>query len=287
MFRLGDMTEMWMNGLAAPQKLQLYKASYALRSVAERAFRKRDKSFYPTYSYEDLEKMLAAPEPTVQEKLSLLLRYLGKNSQYPGQEITFDGANDYSIVCAQNSREAEFYLSTLAQQGFVRPEPPVLSPPGTRLTLLASGWNELNRLDRIGVESSSAFIAMAFSPDRDLSAKAIAAAIRAAGYLPIRVDQVEHINKIDDEIIARIRASKFLVADFTLQRNGVYFEAGFMLGLGRPVIWLCEKDDLKHVHFDTRQYNTIDYIDADDLQKRLQTRIEAILGKGPHSTSVV
>jgi hypothetical protein len=54
------------------------------------------------------------------------------------------------------------------------------------------------------------------------------------------------------------------------------------LGLGRPVIWLCEKEDLKNVHFDTRQYNTIDYKDADDLQTRLQFRIEAILGKGPH-----
>jgi nucleoside 2-deoxyribosyltransferase len=63
----------------------------------------------------------------------------------------------------------------------------------------------------------------------------------------------------------------------------VYFEAGFMLGLGRPVIWVCEKKDLKNVHFDTRQYNTIDYADAKDLRTRLQLRIEAILGKGPHA----
>jgi nucleoside 2-deoxyribosyltransferase len=110
---------------------------------------------------------------------------------------------------------------------------------------------------------------------------AISDAILAAGYTPIRIDRVEHINRIDDEILARIRSSKFLISDFTGQRNGVYFEAGFMLGLGRPVIWVCEREDLKNVHFDTRQYNTIDYTDADDLKKRLQYRIEAILGKGP------
>lgn len=112
---------------------------------------------------------------------------------------------------------------------------------------------------------------------------AIIEAVKNSGYVPIRVDEVEHVNRIDDEIISQIRASKFLISDFTLQRNGVYFEAGFMLGLGRPVIWLCEKEDLKNVHFDTRQYNTIDYGDADELRQRLQFRIEALLGKGPIS----
>lgn len=36
----------------------------------------------------------------------------------------------------------------------------------------------------------------------------------------------EHANKIDDEIIAEIRRSAFLVADFTGQRQNVYFETG-------------------------------------------------------------
>jgi hypothetical protein len=55
-----------------------------------------------------------------------------------------------------------------------------------------------------------------------------------------------------------------------------------MLGLGRPVVWACEKKELDKLHFDTRQYNTIDYKDANDLRNRLQVRIEANLGKGPH-----
>ncbi len=36
-------------------------------------------------------------------------------------------------------------------------------------------------------------------------------------------------------------------------------------------------------HLDTRQYNTIDYSDAIELEKRLLFRIEANLGKGPNS----
>ena len=141
---------------------------------------------------------------------------------------------------------------------------------------------ELGRIAQSGGESTNAFIAMWFHPSRSEFDAAIERAIHDAGYIPSRIDHEEHLNKIDDEIIARIRQSKFLVADVTGQRNGVYFEAGFMLGLGRPVIWVCEEADLKNIHFDTRQYNTILYKSADDLRTRLQFRIEANLGKGPH-----
>jgi nucleoside 2-deoxyribosyltransferase len=108
-------------------------------------------------------------------------------------------------------------------------------------------------------------------------------AIAGAGYHPVRLDQVEHNNKIDDEIIATIRRSKFLVADLTGHRGGVYFEAGFALGLGLPVIWLCREDDIQQVHFDNRQYNFITWRlnELDDLERRLRNRIEATLGHGP------
>ena len=46
-------------------------------------------------------------------------------------------------------------------------------------------------------------------------------AIRDAGYEPVRIDQQEHVNKIDDEIIAEIHRARFVVADFTrMARRG-------------------------------------------------------------------
>ena len=80
-----------------------------------------------------------------------------------------------------------------------------------------------------------------------------------------------------------IRRSRFVVADFTGQRGGVYFEAGYALGLGLRVIWLCRDGELKDVHFDTRQYNFLVWKAGEyaDLAKRLQNRIEATLGRGP------
>lgn len=284
-FCVDEFVEVFLNSLSKVLHEKIYMLSFSLRAVSELAHGKRNNAYFPAYSSEDLQRMLEAPVPTVQEKLSLLLRFLGRLTEFPGQVQGFDYSNDWSVIAARNPEEAIFYFKALNEQGLLRAENVTLSDRTRPYTLTANGWKELQRQDDIGLLSRNGFIAMSFHPDRQSYGQAISAAITAAGYDPIRVDKVEHVNRIDDEIIAQIRRSRFVVADFTQQRNGVYFEAGFMLGLGRTVIWLCEKNDLSNVHFDTRQYNTIDYTDTEDLQKRLQLRIEAILGKGPHTSS--
>jgi nucleoside 2-deoxyribosyltransferase len=130
-----------------------------------------------------------------------------------------------------------------------------------------------------------AFVAMAFGEDlRPVFVDGIEPALRATGYDVVRVDFIEHNDKIDDRIVAEIRKSAIVVADFTGQRQNVYFEAGFALGLGRPVIWTCRESDIGAAHFDTRQYNHIVWRDVADLRTRLQHRIEAtnLIGPAPH-----
>ena len=102
-------------------------------------------------------------------------------------------------------------------------------------------------------------------------------AIKELGFEPVRVDEIEHNEKICDVIIAQIKKSKFLVADFTGNRGGVYYEAGFAKGLGIPVIFTCKEGEEKKLHFDTRQYNHIVWKDIDDLKKQLKDRIEATI----------
>lgn len=129
--------------------------------------------------------------------------------------------------------------------------------------------------------SSIAFCAMWFNAEvSSLWAQVIEPATRAAGYEPLRIDGKQHNGKIDDEIMASIRASKFVVSDFTGSRGGVYYEAGFAHGLGLPVIFMCrEGDDL---HFDVRQYNCIFWKpeELEDARERLKNRILATLGPG-------
>ena len=106
----------------------------------------------------------------------------------------------------------------------------------------------------------------------------------------MRIDQKADVVKIDDEIIAEMRRSRFLVADFTQgktdgARGGVYFEAGFALGLGIPVIYTCREDAIDKIHFDTRQYHHTTWKDPEDLRDKLEKRILALIGEGPGSSS--
>lgn len=131
---------------------------------------------------------------------------------------------------------------------------------------------------------SQAFVAMWFNEEvHSAYYEGICPAITSAGYDSVRVDQVNHNGKIDDQIIAEIRRSRFVVADFTKHRPGVYYEAGFAHGLGLDVIFTFMKNQLKKLHFDVRQYSTIVWDNPEQLRRLLQNRILATLGAGPNA----
>jgi len=212
---------------------------------------------------------------TPPEKLDLLLESIARSSPGPGESSPFDANEDYPLLIARHPAEAEYFLNELENRGHVE-----RTGAGTLVTL--KGWERLEEMKRSGRSSNRAFVAMWFDQAMDdLYTKAVDPAIRKAGYLPLRIDRLEHVNRIDDEIIGQIKRSRFMVADFTGQRHGVYFEAGLMTGLGRTVIWMCGKDELKKMHFDVRQFNFIDYESLEEAETRLYNRILAIEGEGP------
>ena len=156
-------------------------------------------------------------------------------------------------------------------------------------TVTIDGFKRLAYLKETHSISRKAFVAMWFDESMDVAwERGFEPAIRNAGYEPIRIDKREHIEKIDDEIIAEIRRSCFVVADFTHgdkgARGGVYYEAGFAHGLGIPVIFTCREDSFGTVHFDIRQYNHIVWLDLEELKKNLSIRIGAVIGDGPNKT---
>jgi nucleoside 2-deoxyribosyltransferase len=222
---------------------------------------------------------MPTPE-TFREKMDLLLQTLGKGDSAPGEYIKFDPADNYPVAYAKNTIEAAFILEELIARGFIHK----LDVRGTfdyRVT--ANGFERIEQLEQTSFRNSStAFVAMWFDNSRDfVFDEAIEPAIREAGYKALRIDKTDHVNKIDDEIIALLRQSRFLVADFTGQRGGVYYEAGFMHGLGRRVYWLVEEGELPNVHFDLRQYNFIGYTSTAHAKKRLLDRILANEESGP------
>lgn len=150
----------------------------------------------------------------------------------------------------------------------------------------ATGWERIESLQTKAVMSEQAFVAMWFDPSMDDAYKdGFFPAIDKAGYKPLRIDKKHHVNKIDDEILAEIRRSRFVVSDFSCEpskvRGGVYFETGFAMGLGIPVIWTARATSVGDLHFDTRQYNHIVWQTPSELCEQLSMRIGAVIGDGP------
>ena len=79
--------------------------------------------------------------------------------------------------------------------------------------------------------------------------------IKSAGYVAIFIDEVEHNDFITPELLKYIRDSKFVVVDLSHQNNGAYFEEGYAMGLGKPVIQLCKKDVRLHFDIAQKEYN--------------------------------
>jgi len=240
--------------------------------------------------------------PSVGEKAEKILLWLERKCPIPGTPFTFkshfnqpkymgdDILEMQGVGWISNSQEAEFLLTEYLckEKGFLRP-PPQGQTLWSTCFITPKGWAYLDSLRQANPRSAIGFIAMWFDDSLNSAFVAIEQGIWAAGYSALRIDQKKHNNKIDDEIIAGIRRSKFLVADFTGHRGGVYFEAGFAKGLGLEVIWLCREDDLEKLHFDTRQYSHIPWQEGKlpELAKALKDRIEATIGHGPINEDLI
>ena len=256
---------------------------WSLSPVAREYWERHRKPLLITTKNVDDLKSLLPREHDVTDKTQRLLRALERRTEYPGHSVEIHYDKDYPLAYAANTEELQYYCQYLVDCKWI-------ASNGDRgslsITLTPEGWAEIERLRRTNVESEKVFVAMWF--DKELHS-AYDSGIRPAieqdcGYKPIRVDREEYLGGIDDRIIAEIRESRFVVADVTEQRQGVYFEAGFALGLGLPVIWSCREDDIPRVHFDTRQQNHIVWTDPEDLREKLTNRIRAVIGLGPNKT---
>ncbi len=223
---------------------------------------------------ENIDELLysvRAPRSPI-EKIDRLLLHIEKKTSDVGQGVSIK-TDLYSVVYASSAMEMVYYIKTAREQmGYIE------RSGGDNYRLTYKGWERVVELKKSRPDSNQAFVAMSF--DKDLMPvweKGLKPALEEVGYSPIRVDTKQTNDKIDDKIIADIRKSGLVVADFTGQKNGVYFEAGFALGLGIPVIWTCKESDINDLHFDTRQYNHISWLDEADLKEQLLNRIEATL----------
>lgn len=180
---------------------------------------------------------------------------------------------------ALNPTEGGYIQDQLALKGFVQIAKTANGGTGVRVE--AKGWDQVNQLLRSGhyLDSKTAFFA--FNQRDELISTVVRAgakkAAEIAGYASVIIDQIEHNDDITDRIIVEINRAKFVVGDMTGQRPNVYFEVGYAMGMGKPVIWCVRKDEVEKLGFDIRQFNHILWESEDDLVRRLSVRINATI----------
>jgi hypothetical protein len=235
-------------------------------------------------NYETL-KSSAPAKVDVPAKVRYLLRYVARKSNRPGMTVHIDQTNDCSVCFAADTFELHYYFRYAIDVGYIKG---TSEPPAYEATLTPKGWEEATRTPTL--DSPNAFVAMCLSgdvPHADLLKQAFSEAItpaieKDAFYHVVRIDQEQFNSDIVFEIIAQIKESRFVLADVTEHRHGVYFEGGYAMGMGLPVIWMCHESDLMKTHFDTSHLNHIVWTDdLSKLRKDLANRILATIGIGP------
>ena len=239
----------------------------------------------PIITKQVIDSIKDKPALPVHERAHRLLHFIARRIEAVGSSTAF-GPEDLAAYAWSESTEwgeIVYCFDYLLAEGLVRGDNTSRVIHDCDVTV--AGYRHI-ALQAANVDSAKVFVAMWF---HESMAKAyedgVAPGIKDAGFNPIRIDRKDHINKIEDEIIAEIRQSRFLVADFTHgdygSRGGVYYEAGFAHGLNLPVIFTCHQDSMKTLHFDTAHYSHIVWTEPRELREKLRNRILAVIGQGP------
>ena len=244
---------------------------------------------------EKLKSLMTLKTLSVSEKADKILKYLAEHFPVAGMEIHYSLDNLLMSKVIDEKGKESWYVSEellpifgvgyiisseelhfiwkeylITTKKFISSEQPRIITP--------AGWAYLESLRQPNPDSNKAFVAMWFEPEmEEIYDGFISKAINEAGYDSIQIGRKEHNNDINDEIIGEIRSSKFVIADFTGNRGGVYYETGFAYGLNIPVIYTCKKDQLKNVHFDVNHRNIIVWENGEELYERLLNRINSTI----------
>ena len=236
------------------------------------------------------------------EKVDNVLAYFVNKTKTFGQKIQISSKQELltPLFCVSVEELNEIINYLIAEGYLTFPIKTLKSPEQYIVTMDGLKYYQEyeKRLLKDKNKSRQCFVAMWFNDEENLEKHrpdmqkvydtAIKPAIESEGrYISVKLDNVEHCNDINDEMISQIRKSKFMVVDLTGYRGGVYWEAGFAEGLGMSVIYTCHKEWLKNqeehniegVHFDLNHRNIILWTEEnlEDFKNKLINRIGAII----------
>ena len=203
-----------------------------------------------------------------------LIRYIGDRVSESGKPIDQIGAKSIcSIIGAPSEEFLDHLIEELADNGIIKMIEPIRTIGGNtflRVNLTLTGWKLYEAEKRGQLDGNIGFMAMQFGVS-DLDSfveNVVKPAVKRVGYRLVTMKDVSTAGVIDNIMSVQIRDATFVIADLTHDNNGAYWEAGYAEGLGKPVIYICEKDKFEktRTHFDTNHRTTIKWSKDDPEQ---------------------
>jgi hypothetical protein len=210
--------------------------------------------------------------PSLREQENNLLLFLG-NAGNAGHEIGVNPGHLFAVTGCMSFYGLDFMLDHLQESGLLtHREHPVPVTNQRLLKLKMKGWDRYDEIRRGSIDSKKAFMAMPFGDSViDEAYRRFKSAVAQTGFDLRRLDEHPKAGLIDDRLRVEIATSRFLIAELTDDNNGAYWEAGFAEGLGKPVIYTCEKSYFQRTktHFDTNHHLTVRW-EADRMEEAVE-----------------
>lgn len=215
------------------------------------------------------------------EKIDLIVLKLGELSTYDGDYVkVFDLANKLFFLSPNKSKniadgcdktvQIQYIVDYLEKENYLADE------GNGFFQLTHKALERIYELQKNQTNNKNVFVAMKFGEETKELREKIKEGLKEFN---VRImDEIEHNHQIIPEMLYEIRNSRFVIAELSHHNNGAYYEAGYALGLGKEVIHICDKKELKSgLHFDVAQVNTIFYDSIDEIPEKLRKRIEATI----------
>lgn len=176
------------------------------------------------------------------------------------------------MYCETDNPESEisYVIDMMKELGYIISEEDSLDDSIYRCQFTLAGWKKIEELTSFKRDSNQAFIAMKLGKETENIASAIKNATSSMGYMPYKMDEIEHNNQIVPEMFYEISKSRLLIIDVSIPNLGAYYEARYAQALGKEVIVCCKRKESSKVHFDISQKNTILWDSFEELEKNFQ-----------------
>lgn len=239
------------------------------------------------------------PSPAMQAEN--LIRFVGDEVSHSGEKITNLPLHVYAVMGAGSYQSAIDLAKELWERGLLRLNPkgtsaiiagsPIAMSIPTDINLSLDGWERYEAEKRGKFSGNYGFIAMQFGdPGLDDFVRDVVKPIVKEGidYNLVDMRDVAQAGIIDDIMRVQIRDSAFVIADLTHDNHGAYWEAGYAEGLGKPVIYICERTKFERdgSHFDTNHCTTVPWSndDPERFRKELIATLRRSLDLSPTGT---